>query len=88
MEIQVGQHEIEQIAQALEMHVAPGQPEGDVAFLAAVDPRRAEALREDDGLGDARLQLGKACFIVFPARYLAPASRAAPPLTMSVAICT
>jgi hypothetical protein len=69
VEIQVGQHEIEQVAKTREVRLAPGQPEIDVARFAAVDLIGAEPLHEGDGPGDARLQFGEAGFVVIPARH-------------------
>ena len=59
VEIEIGDHEGEEIGLAEEGQVPAAHFERDLALLAAVDLRWFEGLQEGGGLGDARLQLGE-----------------------------
>ena len=64
VEIEVGQHEMQQILHAFEGHLSAADLEYDVLVLAAIDLGRGNALDEIDGFGQTLFQLLESRFTV------------------------
>src|SRR5271166_737977 len=76
VKIEVWQDEILQQRLPRELALVGAELDGDVLVLGAVDLRRLKGFAVVDRLGEARLELGKACFRVGHVRHLGAGKRA------------
>jgi hypothetical protein len=83
VEIEVRQDETLQQPLPRELALVGAELDGDVLVLGAVDLRRLEGFAVVDRLGEARLELGKACFRVGHIRHVGAGERATTPGSVS-----
>ncbi|MNV99339.1 hypothetical protein D3C71_1946860 [compost metagenome] len=70
VEIEVRQHEFQQIVLAAQRHLQLGEGQGDLAGFAAVEIGRSNGLQECDGLADALAQFPERLLLIGKARHL------------------
>src|SRR5580765_8212631 len=88
MKVEVRQHPGQQIGLPLELHFRAAGREGDDALFLSIDIGGLDRGNEGEGFIDARIEFGKARFVIVVLGNFLPDKRAHAPFATSQAICT